>query len=956
MVSNLNIANNLTDIVGEAILQQKLHIELNDRTKQNDVKTAIRVFMRRHLEVFWFSHQYHFDEATATLYLKYDFTPKKKEFYTKEIDNAIPFLFQPDKLMNLTDLEKVAYVYKWIANNTTYNEYSSFNQTIYSVLINRNSVFTGYAKTAQYLLRLIGIESELVFGKFHADHTSYGRHGWSIVKIDDDWYHVDFCLADSTLRYLLNPNETPIEHDGLLWNYFCKPTQHVLTSRSIEFIDQYPMCDKDISRQLDIILLKPQKQFAVCKSDSGTCAQVYLDSFEKDRVVKVAKISGDIFGNEFHILSQLNGCEHIAKSKGFSAASLSLEQLTPWSELLNSHYYTPNEKQLTETIKQLAKGLIECRNLGITYFDIHYNNVLVSKDGTFKWGDFAIAYHSTSDGSIPHNLIGHDGIALGSRWFMAHETFKDHIYTESSAIYSLAMLAYFVMNNMRPPFLSSSVSEQEALKKLHSGSPIQYPKNASTYGSLSKTICALLNAELAERARTFENLIELLDDCEPVIPVKIDDNLLSIELDDDSIILIVDQDSDVCIDTDKDQNEIDNDSFAQTMSGSVFAHSAVHDSDYFAATIGLPINSQSQEGDVVTQDSDCFAQTCGFGPVPRKSKAPGNANRNPAPNSSCHHSRSDSTTYSPTKGASANQEKLQSKFKAAISSIFRSVANLFSGLNTKDAAGDINVDNRPYNPENINACVFAPAEVRYNKSFIIRIYLYQHHEKNTVDSKIKGIDPNAVKKEYKSLDLPLKEGDKLTVQLDLSDGVECKYLTKTVIWRNHYTDCSFMAKLVDVNQDSVEGTVYVSVNDVPAGEMLFTIDVVDTEPRELHTKVEAHRFSKIFISYAHQDEYQVRGIAEGCKMLGKDYFLDRHTLKAGDIFKDKILNYIDNADLFILCWSKNAAESEWVQIEREHALSLIQEGNKKLSVYPLSIRPEAPLPDDMSDTYNFGEL
>lgn len=884
MVSNLNIANNLTDIVGEAILQQKLHIELNDRTKQNDVKTAIRVFMRRHLEVFWFSHQYHFDEATATLYLKYDFTPKKKEFYTKEIDNAIPFLFQPDKLMNLTDLEKVAYVYKWIANNTTYNEYSSFNQTIYSVLINRNSVFTGYAKTAQYLLRLIGIESELVFGKFHADHTSYGRHGWSIVKIDDDWYHVDFCLADSTLRYLLNPNETPIEHDGLLWNYFCKPTQHVLTSRSIEFIDQYPMCDKDISRQLDIILLKPQKQFAVCKSDSGTCAQVYLDSFEKDRVVKVAKISGDIIGNEFHILSQLNGCEHIAKSKGFSAASLSLEQLTPWSELLNSHYYTPNEKQLTETIKQLAKGLIECRNLGITYFDIHYNNVLVSRDGTFKWGDFGIAYPSISDGSIPHNLIGPDGIALGSRWFMAPETFKYHIYTESSAIYSLAMLAYFVMNDMQPPFLSNAASEQEALNKLHSGSSIQYPKNASSYGPLSKTICTLLNAEVTERTKTFEDLFELLDDCKPVIPVKIDDDLLSMESADDSnclFVSVVDQNSDGCVDS-----VMNIDSFTHTMGDSISMYSIPadnsEDSDSFAATIRLPANSQSPKDEVGTQDSDCFAQTCGFGPVPGKSEALGSANRNPMPNSSYQRSLSDSTTttYSPANGTLANQEKRQSKLKATISNMFRSAANLFGGVNAKNTACEINVDNRQHNPANINACVFAPAEVRYNKSFIIRVYLYAPHEKNAVDAKIKEIDPNAEKKEYKPLNLPVNEGDKITVQLDLSDGVECKYLTKNVIWRNHYTDCSFMAKLVDVNQDSVEGTVYVSVNDVPAGEMLFTIDVVDTEPRELHTKVEAHRFSKIFISYAHQDEYQVRGIAEGCKMLGKDYFLDRHTLKA----------------------------------------------------------------------------
>ena len=102
--------------------------------------------------------------------------------------------------------------------------------------------------------------------------------------------------------------------------------------------------------------------------------------------------------------------------------------------------------------------------------------------------------------------------------------------------------------------------------------------------------------------------------------------------------------------------------------------------------------------------------------------------------------------------------------------------------------------------------------------------------------------------------------------------------------------------------------------------------------------------------------FQVRGIAEGCRMLGKDYFFDRHSLQAGDIFKDKILNNIDRADLFVLCWSKNAAESEWVKIEREYALQLIREGKSSLSIYPLCLRPEAPLPIDMSDKYNFGTL
>lgn len=258
--------------------------------------------------------------------------------------------------------------------------------------------------------------------------------------------------------------------------------------------------------------------------------------------------------------------------------------------------------------------------------------------------------------------------------------------------------------------------------------------------------------------------------------------------------------------------------------------------------------------------------------------------------------------------------------------------------------------------QEINTCVYAPAEVQIRKSFIIRIYLYQPDQQEQIDAKVQQIDPHAVKKEYRPLDMPVRQGDRITVQLSLSEGVECRITTKSVIWRNHYTDCSFMAKLTDDELENIAGCAYVLVNDIPAGEMVFTIDVVDNQPEGRYTKVETHRFSKIFISYAHQDADQVKGIAEGCRMLGADYFFDSHTLHAGDIFPEIILKYIEQADLFVLCWSKNAAVSDWVQKEREHALQLIREGKTSLSIYPLSIRPSAPLPVDMSDKYHFGVL
>lgn len=991
---NQNINNDISASICGAIMSQLPCVNLPEGTRQEDVRVIIRVFMRNHPEIFWFSHQYSYNESLSVLYFRYNFTRLKKEFFSKQVDNAVRFNFQPEWVSGMSDLKKVAYVYKWIANNTTYNEYSSFNQTIYSVLINRNLVCTGYAKTAQYLLGLVGIESELVFGKFLTDKTKGGRHCWNIVKINDDCYHVDFCLSDPSLKYLLSEEEVPIIYDGLLWNYFCKPTEYVLKNRSVEFLETYPSCTKSINRSIEIEVPRPQKRFVICKSESGSTSKVYLDSFDKNVVVKKVPYNENLIDNEVRMLENMIGSNSVVRFKGRIKDGILLEQVTPWNELLKSHYYKPTERYLIDILIQLTKGLIECRDNGIVYTDIHYNNVFVTKDGKYIWGDFGIAFSSRHKCQIPSWLIAEDGKPMGSRWFMSPETYHNYIFTESSAIYSLSMLAYFVMNDMRPPFLSRTTSEQNALELLQSCSKIPFPCNTDVFGQLPRLICEILNAQVCERIRTFEEFISILNTefCEvnPTDKKSVFNGngfYDKEEENDPSFSLFMSNDTDIFANTVG--GRIDDSLFAFANEGINEGNNFDEDSDVFATTkapfgfpsscsLPLDINIENDTDDFASTEAPCwFTDECSRSLDTTMEKdsdsiesalIPKSENRSTsllesykAKSALKSEFRSsdryeDTIAFCPTRNCSASGASRTTNAKYGINNAISFVSDLFRGIFSSKDKKPLKEDTWLQAQQNINACVYAPREVRYGKSFIIRVYMYLSQEQEVVDSKIGEIDPSAVKKEYKPLDLPVKLGDKLTVHLDLSDGVECKTSTKTVIWQNHYEDCSFMAKLVDTKQNSIDGTASILVNDIPAGEMLFTIDVVENHTRELYTRVESHRFSKIFISYAHQDEDQVRGIAEGCKMLGTDYFFDRHTLQAGDIFKDKILNFIEQADLFVLCWSRNAAESKWVQIEREYALSLIREGRASLSIYPLSLRPEAPLPLDMSDKYNFGSL
>jgi len=926
--------NTTRERIEKAIIELDLLVTLDLKTTFDDIRDIIRVFMRKHPEIFWFSHQYLYEVKTGTLKFKYNFTKEKVDSFKVEIEKVVRDDFQIDYVKTLSELERLVYVYKWITNRTTYNEYSSFNQTIYSVLVNRNSVCTGYAKTAKYLLRLVGIESELVFGKFHSDKSEHGQHGWNIVKIGNKWYHVDFCLADKTLGYLLNEDELLKERDSILWNYFGVSTERILGNRSIEFIETLPKCSDVLSDYPNVGILKPSKQLICCKSDSGTSSKVYLNSFNKGTVIKVSRNGqSKLLHNEATILAKLSGCPHIIRSYGLTDNGLVLEQMTPWSELLNSHYYNPSESDLKDILRQLIEGLKECSDSGITYSDIHYNNVFVTKDGTYKWGDFGIAFPNQTDAKLPSEMVYEDRKPKGSFWFMAPETYHRKIFMESSAIYSVAMMVYFVMNDMRPPFWTGEEHQQQALKQRLNGKDIPQPVFVDRFRGLWPIIRKALFHSIDSRYSSYDDFLCQLDSDEVIIKdniVGVESKCYSITADGSEASPIKDVDDNGSIDDSLAMNLVyglddiisanDSDSFASTMGGR-WGDGGIHDSDAFACTCPCPM----MDSDGVELNNESFASTKTQSIAPSNKKDVGPCS--PFPTSKYQEQPNVRETF----GIIEDTPIVRQSF--------------WSRLFGKKAKSEV-----------INASAYAPTEITPYKHFIVRVFIHRPEETGVIDQSVKDVDKAAVKKANKPLDIPVKEGDKITIHLSMTDGIAVDEPTQNVIWCGHYVECDFGCELTKKNIHSVLGKSIIAINDVPCGDLKFTIDVVSAETSKVYAAVETRRYSKIFISYAHADYSQVRGIAEGCKMNGSDYFFDRHSLQAGDIFKDKILQYIDNADLFVLCWSKNAAESEWVKIEREYALSLIRDGKANLTIYPLCLKPKAPLPSDMSEKYNFGIL
>ncbi len=104
-----------------------------------------------------------------------------------------------------SDFEKALALHDWITENSEYDRTVTYFAPE-NLFLYHTGVCNAYMKAYTLLLTAVGIESKEVTGTANG-----GLHGWNLVKLDGEWYHVD-CTWDDPLT------------DG--WerhDYFCVP-------------------------------------------------------------------------------------------------------------------------------------------------------------------------------------------------------------------------------------------------------------------------------------------------------------------------------------------------------------------------------------------------------------------------------------------------------------------------------------------------------------------------------------------------------------------------------------------------------------------------------------------------------------------------------------------------------------------------------------------------------------
>ena len=136
--------------------------------------------------------------------------------------------------------------------------------------------------------------------------------------------------------------------------------------------------------------------------------------------------------------------------------------------------------------------------------------------------------------------------------------------------------------------------------------------------------------------------------------------------------------------------------------------------------------------------------------------------------------------------------------------------------------------------------------------------------------------------------------------------------------------------------------VYLGALLVADVSLAIRVDGAAATPAVPDTEADRARpYRRIFPSYSHQDERIVQQVEAYARTMGDEYLRDVTHLRAGEVWDDRLMDFIRAADVFQLFWSRNSMRSPWVRQEWEYALSLGR-AHFVRPTYWESPMPEAP--------------
>ena len=240
----------------------------------------------------------------------------------------------------------------------------------------------------------------------------------------------------------------------------------------------------------------------------------YQNGYDRESIaVKYTEILQE-YKNEYKLMKELQGQSNIVSCDDFAIEEnpdgiggkiyIRMELLTPLQKVTKERLLS--EEEVIKLGKDICKALILCESRNIIHRDIKPDNIMISKFGDYKLGDFGVS-------KVMSHTTG--ATMTGTEGYMAPEVLHIEKYGKEVDIYSLGIVMYWLLNNRRMPFIGADekvtlVNANQAAIRRYQGEKIPAPKNGSN--ELKRIVLKACEYKPKDRYLTAQEMYDALDE------------------------------------------------------------------------------------------------------------------------------------------------------------------------------------------------------------------------------------------------------------------------------------------------------------------------------------------------------------------------------------------------------------------------------------------------------------
>lgn len=327
----------------------------------DDVREVIYDVVFENPDLFYarsgFSYRYTLSGRISEVifvYTSHTSEEEAKNFYSK-LDYILASVLHE----GMSDAEKALAIHDYIVDNTTYGKPAVADDayTSYSVMLDNIGVCQGYSLAYNLLLGHVGIEAKYV-------SSDAMNHGWSMIKLDDKWYHVDVTWDDPTNVEMVLHNNFLLSDEGIEatghtgWDSdvpVCDDTRYEDESYSFSMVcglmkySDGKFCYEDY-KKVDLSELKPGERYYIIDGENYITEYVktYFDGSGREVVSK--EYYNNFEADKKHMLVPVihNGAK---------------TELADFDHIADSDIFIKTEIEDTETTKLMVAYYSDFRNL-----------------------------------------------------------------------------------------------------------------------------------------------------------------------------------------------------------------------------------------------------------------------------------------------------------------------------------------------------------------------------------------------------------------------------------------------------------------------------------------------------------------------------------------------------------------------------------------------------------------